>query len=260
MKESLRLKYSFMIDHIQVWLNNADLIIKKIIASEDYSESKGDVITFVNPISFCTLIKQEASELDKLSAVYVDGFYAALMISLFTGKRVKRRSLDMTSLAKAKFKQHSSVGLIGAHQDELIKAVEVLSSISKGKIYAIAHGYLDFDDETILEEISDRIRACAPSYVFVGLGSGMQENISLRLASNSLQTVYYTCGGFITQTAQNGKSNYYPNLIDQYNLRWLYRLYKEPHTRKRFLKVAEFLCLLLLWKLNSKNRLEKHAD
>ena len=243
-----------MIDNFQTWLKNADLIITKIIASEEYQEKSGDVITFVNPFSFCTLIKQEASELSKLSAVYVDGFYAVLIIRFFTKKRIKRRSLDMTSLAKDKLQQHASVGLIGAREDELTKAADVLSRISMGKVYAIALGYLDFDDKIILNKLSDRIRGMDLTYVFVGLGSGMQENIALKLAMKSSQAVYYTCGGFITQTAQTEKGDYYPHFINRTNLRWLYRLYKERHTRKRFLQVFEFLFLLLLWKLNLKRR------
>ena len=249
-----------MISKFHVRLKNTDLLITKIIASEDYQENNGDVITFVNPISFCTLIKQEASDLAKLSAVYVDGFYAALIISFFTKKRIKRRSLDMTSIAKDKIQKHGAVGLIGARAGDLTKAVKVLSRTSKGKVFAIAHGYLDFEDEMILDELSERITASEPSYVFVGLGTGRQENVSLRLANSSSQAVYYTCGGFITQTAQIGKSDYYPNFIDQYNLRWLYRLYREPHTRKRFFLVFEFLCLVLLWKLNSKNRSKEYDD
>ena len=41
--------------------------------------------------------------------------------------------------------------------------------------------------------------------------------------------------------------NYYPKWIDKYNLRFLYRMYKEPHTRMRYLKAGIIFPLRFVW-------------
>ena len=47
------------------------------------------------------------------------------------------------------------------------------------------------------------------------------------------QGVGFTCGGFIHQTSKN-EIDYYPAWVDKTNLRFVYRMWKEPHTRKRY--------------------------
>ncbi len=71
-----------------------------------------------------------------------------------------------------------------------------------------------------------------------GLGSPLQEKISI--TNKHLFKYSFTCGAFITQTA-NVKDNYYTPFIIKFNLRWLYRIYKEKAHFKRlfyaFLKI-----------------------
>ena len=52
----------------------------------------------------------------------------------------------------------------------------------------------------------------------------------------------FTCGGFIHQTANN-EIEYYPLWIDRMNLRFVYRMYKEKHTRKRYVQVTFYFFL-----------------
>ena len=54
------------------------------------------------------------------------------------------------------------------------------------------------------------------------------------LAKAGYQGISFTCGGFIHQTSKN-EIDYYPAWVDKTNLRFVYRMWKEPHTRKRFL-------------------------
>ncbi len=51
------------------------------------------------------------------------------------------------------------------------------------------------------------------------------------------QGIGFTCGGFVHQTAMN-RMHYYPNWVDKMNLRFVYRMYKEKHTRTRYLQAA----------------------
>lgn len=54
------------------------------------------------------------------------------------------------------------------------------------------------------------------------------------LVKAGYQGISFTCGGFIHQTSKN-EIDYYPAWGDKTNLRFVYRMWKEPHTRKRFL-------------------------
>ena len=51
------------------------------------------------------------------------------------------------------------------------------------------------------------------------------------------QGIGFTCGGFVHQTAMN-RMHYYPDWVDKMNLRFVYRMYKEKHTRTRYLQAA----------------------
>ena len=71
----------------------------------------------------------------------------------------------------------------------------------------------------------------------IGMGILMQEKFLLKVKDMRFQGVGFTCGGFIHQTAKN-EIDYYPAWADRLNLRFIYRMYKEPHTRKRYLQAA----------------------
>lgn len=59
----------------------------------------------------------------------------------------------------------------------------------------------------------------------------------LKVRNAGFQGIGFTCGGFIHQTANN-EIEYYPLWIDRMNLRFVYRMYKEKHTRKRYVQAA----------------------
>lgn len=59
------------------------------------------------------------------------------------------------------------------------------------------------------------------------------------MKENGYQGIGFTCGGFFSQLSIKS-IQYYPQWMDRFNFRFLYRFYKEKHTRKRYLK-ATFL-------------------
>ena len=61
----------------------------------------------------------------------------------------------------------------------------------------------------------------------------MQEKFLLKVKNAGYPGVGFTCGGFIHQTSKN-EIDYYPAWVDKTNLRFVYRMWKEPHTRKRY--------------------------
>ena len=65
----------------------------------------------------------------------------------------------------------------------------------------------------------------------------MQEQFLLKVKNAGFDGIGFTCGGFIHQTAKD-EIDYYPGWVDRMNLRFLYRMYKEKHTRKRYLQAA----------------------
>ncbi|MDB1069579.1 hypothetical protein PL690_21470, partial [Phocaeicola vulgatus] len=54
------------------------------------------------------------------------------------------------------------------------------------------------------------------------------------------------CGIKVHQTANN-EIEYYPLWIDRMNLRFVYRMYKEKHTRKRYVQAALLFPARFLW-------------
>ena len=78
-----------------------------------------------------------------------------------------------------------------------------------------------------------------PDFLIVGMGVLMQERFLLKVRDSGYQGIGFTCGGFIHQTAKD-EIDYYPGWVDRMNLRFLYRMYKEKHTRKRYIQTALF--------------------
>jgi N-acetylglucosaminyldiphosphoundecaprenol N-acetyl-beta-D-mannosaminyltransferase len=72
------------------------------------------------------------------------------------------------------------------------------------------------------------------------MGIGRQEQFLLHAASSGWTGWGFTCGGYLDQLA--GGIDYYPRWVDQANLRFLYRLYREPRRlwRRYCLEYGEF--------------------
>ena len=155
----------------------------------------------------------------------------------------------MTSLAKEILSKPLKIGLIGGTLNELERASHILSDKSPIKFFLISHGYIDFNDSSNLKEIADTIIENKLDTVFVGLGSTLQERVSIELSKRTTGVIYYTCGGFLSQTACAGLKKYYPEIINKLNLRWLFRLYKEPHTIKRIPTIFKFVYYMLIWRI-----------
>ena len=72
-----------------------------------------------------------------------------------------------------------------------------------------------------------------PNIIFVGLGFPLQERLLLYLSKFHSPFTGYSCGAFISQTAQS--KMYYPYIINKLNMRWFYRAILCKHVRKRLL-------------------------
>jgi N-acetylglucosaminyldiphosphoundecaprenol N-acetyl-beta-D-mannosaminyltransferase len=63
------------------------------------------------------------------------------------------------------------------------------------------------------------------------MGIPLQEEFILALRNAGFQGVSLTCGGFLDQLVRGER--YYPEWIERFELRWLYRLASEPHRLAR---------------------------
>ena len=219
-------------------------LIEKIICTDFYNlsyilEKKGHVYTFLNPVSYLDALDNK-DLFGEFDGVFADGSLLVATIKLFYGKSVKRRSFDMTSLAPELFdyaeKEGKSIYIVASKQDEVEKAIEIFKEHYPNlNIIGFRNGYFNGEEEQ--DKVAAEIVSIVPDFLIVGMGALIQERFLLKVKNAGFQGVGFTCGGFIHQTAKN-EIDYYPAWVDRMNLRFLYRMYKEKHTRKRYLQAG----------------------
>ncbi len=77
-----------------------------------------------------------------------------------------------------------------------------------------------------VDAMTSRVINLKPDIVIAGMGAPRQELLLIALKNNHYEGLAITCGGFFDQYLQ--ATEYYPALINRLNLRFAYRLYKEP--------------------------------
>ena len=216
------------------------VLVSKIISTESFSvnqifENKGKTYTYLNPVSYLTALdnKELFSQLD---GIFADGGLLVKAIKMVYGKQVTRRSFDMTSMAPELFSYAEENGktiyIVASKQEQVEKAMEIFRErYPKVKFAGYRNGY--FASESEMDVEAKYIAKLNPDFLIVGMGALMQEKFLLKVKDASYQGVGFTCGGFIHQTSKN-EIDYYPAWVDRTNLRFVYRMWKEPHTRKRY--------------------------
>lgn len=229
------------------------ILIEKILNTEikrDYHffREKGMVYSFLNPVSYLDALEHK-DLYRNLDGIFADGSLLVAAIWLCYGKKVDRYSFDMTSLAP-KLLEYASrdekkVYIVASAQEQVEKAVEIFKERYKGlPIAGFRNGY--FNNEEEIDKEVKHIIDLNPDFLIVGMGAIKQEEFLVRAKKAGFQGIGFTCGGFIHQTARN-EIDYYPVWIDNMNLRFLYRMWKEPHTRKRYINAGIVFPLKFLW-------------
>lgn len=215
-------------------------LVRKIVdteAEKKLLEQKGRMYTYLNPVSYMTALKEKAL-FDQLDGIFADGSLLVGAIRLVYGMKVTRRSFDMTSMApdllQLANERSMSVCVVATRQDKMEKTLKIFARQYPNIIWkGCRNGY--FATRTEMEQEAIKITVADPDFLIVGMGIKMQERFLLMCKKAGYKGIGFTCGGFIHQTAeQDGKVDYYPTWIDRMNLRFFYRIYKEPHTRKRY--------------------------
>ncbi|MBR1547401.1 MAG: WecB/TagA/CpsF family glycosyltransferase [Prevotella sp.] len=230
------------------------LLVRKIIATEAmgddgaYLEQTGRVYTFLNPVSYLDALEHRGL-FERFDGIFADGSLLVAAIRVMYGKRVTRRSCDMTSIGKELLEMSAQTGkslyYVASKQEEVEKAVKMLKGkFPKANIIGYRNGYFSSEEE--MDEEARHIRELSPDFLVVGMGAIRQEEFLLRVKAAGYQGIGFTCGGFIHQTAHN-ETDYYPEWVDRMNVRFLYRMWKEPHTRKRYLMAGLIFPVRFVW-------------
>lgn len=216
------------------------LLVNKILSTEKYSvnqifESKGKVYTFLNPVSYLTALDNKEL-FGQMDGIFADGGLLVKAIKMLYAKVVTRRSFDMTSMAPELFayavEHDKTIYIVASKQEQVEKAVEIFQErYPEVKFAGYRNGYFSSGEE--MNKEAKHITELNPDFLIVGMGALMQEKFLLKVKSVGYQGVGFTCGGFIHQTSKN-EIDYYPAWVDKTNLRFVYRMWKEPHTRKRY--------------------------
>lgn len=217
------------------------ILVNKILSTEKYSvnqifETKGKVYTYLNPVSYLTALDNKKL-FGQMDGIFADGGLLVKAIKMLYGKQVTRRSFDMTSMAPELFAYVAEHGMtiyiVASKQEQVEKAVEIFRERYPKVVFAgYRNGYFSSEEE--MDKEAKHITELSPDFLIVGMGALMQEKFLLMVKNAGYQGIGFTCGGFIHQTSKN-EIDYYPAWVDKTNLRFVYRMWKEPHTRKRYL-------------------------
>lgn len=196
--------------------------------SSSFRVDRGGLSTFINPYSFLTLL--QSGEFDRVSRefkVYVDGILLVWISHFLLGKRVERISFDDTSIAPLVFdaarKNGHVVGVVGSRPEVIEMAARIIREKYGLSEVVFHHGYFS---EGQLEVVASQFMRC--DVIVCSMGTPRQEQTLIYLKDVGWQGAGYTCGGFFDQLVSAGGGSYYPVFIDRLNLRWAYRLCREP--------------------------------
>lgn len=231
-----------------------DVLVDMIISTDEFASTafvkRGKIYTFLNPVSYLDALKHKEL-FSQFDGIFADGTLVVKMIKAFYHKMIEKREFDMSSMARLLFnyavENDKSVYIIASKQDEIEKAVgKIKDEYPNLRIVGFRSGYFKNAQEE--SSVISQVISLSPDYLIVGMGAVKQEEFLLKAKKTGFEGIGFTCGGFITQTANYAEGiDYFPEWTVRYNVRFVYRLFKEPHTRTRYLKAAflfpyKFLC------------------
>lgn len=222
----------------------ASTLVKNIISTEkqtinQFLSKQGKIYTFLNPVSYLTALDNK-NLFEQFDGIFADGSILVAAIKLLYGKSITRRSFDMTSLAPQLLsyaeQNKKTIYIVASKQEQVEKAVGIFKERYPNlQISGYRNGYFTSDSE--MDKEAKYITEINPDFLIVGMGALMQERFLIKVKSIGFRGIGFTCGGFIHQTSKN-EIEYYPKWADKLNLRFIYRMYKEKHTRKRYMQAA----------------------
>lgn len=193
-------------------------------------------ITYINNSSY---MKVRLIDLKGYTHIGVDGFLFQKIYNLFSRrKKINRTSFDFTSNApeflKYVKKNNLKACFIGGKEGEISKFKNLMNISDQEYIrYGYYSGYPQDQGFSSWETYFEYIDISNYDVVVLGLGAPLQEEIGMLIMNLYRDISTVTCGGFISQCSINERFDYYPPLVNKLNMRWLYRIFREPHVLKR---------------------------
>ncbi len=185
------------------------------------------LLSFVNPAAWAISRRDPdyVGMLRRFDLVLPDGIGVAWALRRLHDPRAERISFDASSLYLPLFEvldgRRASVFVTGAGPGVAGRAMERMRAEFPNIDY---RGYRDgFQDRPALRTA---IKAAAPDVLLCGMGVPHQERFILSLKNDGFNGIMISCGGFIDQLAE--AERYYPAWIDKLELRWAWRMYREP--------------------------------
>lgn len=210
----------------------------------------GGEFSFINLASLSSYFSCPAYDRIKY---FCDGMLMSGLVSLLIGEPVNRVSFDYTSIADDVFKyaekNSKKICVIGANTEQMTSfSFKITSKYPQLVDPIFFDGY--FDNEK-LKEIIKKIRDSEVDIVVLSLGAGRQEDVLLKIREHCLSPCIFTSGGFVRQESES-RNDYYPYWIDRMNVRFIYRMLKEPHTIKRYLFLYPYNFVKLIYLIKTK--------
>jgi N-acetylglucosaminyldiphosphoundecaprenol N-acetyl-beta-D-mannosaminyltransferase len=111
------------------------------------------IYTFLNPVSYLDALNNKEL-FDDFDGIFADGSILVAAIRMAYGKKVVRRSFDMTSLAPQLFNYASSsrksIYIVASKQSQVERAVEIFRDRYPNlMIKGYRNGYFQTDDERL---------------------------------------------------------------------------------------------------------------
>ncbi|WP_404393198.1 WecB/TagA/CpsF family glycosyltransferase [Pseudoalteromonas phenolica] len=203
-----------------------------------YLEDSGEKIiaTFVNPFSYPILLdKPDLSS--RFNLIFSDGALHTKLHNIFCEHKIDRVSFDLSSIAQdtlARAQENNlKIALIGG-KPEHAKTLpsKLLELFPKLNIVLCIDGY--FNGEQEKKGCIEGLEILEPDIVIIGMGTPLQEEFLVKVVDGVPSArEFYTCGGFLEQTATKG--DYYHPIVKKLGVRWLQRAILHSHVRKRLL-------------------------
>lgn len=222
----------------------ASSLVKNIISTEEQTinqlfSKQGKIYTFLNPVSYLTALDNKKL-FEQFDGIFADGSILVAAIKILYQKSITRKSFDMTSLAPELLnyaeQNKKNIYIVASKQEQVEKAVGIFKERYPNlQIAGYRNGY--FISSSEMDKEARHITETNPDFLIVGMGALMQEQFLLKVKLAGFKGIGFTCGGFIHQTSKN-EIEYYPAWVNKLNLRFIYRMYKEKHTRKRYIQAA----------------------
>lgn len=216
-------------------------------------DKKGILVTFLNPY-YIEILKDRIDLYCNFDYICSDGMFPVFLNRIWGMNKSKRISFDMTSLAKEVFEKISlskqGIYFLGSNQENIENFVKtVIQNYTNLNIRGWHHGYIKDEYDFVVQDIINS----GAEIVIIGMGAPLQDEFAVYLRNSGFGGIIYTCGGFFHQTTV--RINYYPEWINRWNLRTLYRLIHERYVLGRVLKyyprfIIRYSCFLLKMKFH----------